>query len=47
VHAIQLEMCQSAYMNESAPFAYRPDLADQVQGLLRQMTRAAADWAGA
>ena len=45
IHAIQLEMCQSTYMNETAPFAYRPDLAAQVQGLLAQMTRAAADWA--
>ena len=45
VHAIQLEMCQSVYMDESAPFAYRPDLAAQVQGLLRQMTGAAVDWA--
>ncbi|WP_317205415.1 N-formylglutamate deformylase [Janthinobacterium sp.] len=47
VHAIQLEMCQCLYMDESAPFAYRPELAAQVQGLLRQMTGAAADWARA
>ncbi|MDL2355694.1 MAG: N-formylglutamate deformylase [Pseudomonadota bacterium] len=45
VHAIQLEMCQCLYMNESAPFAYRPDLAAQVQALLRQMLGAAAGWA--
>ncbi|MES3023788.1 MAG: N-formylglutamate deformylase [Pseudomonadota bacterium] len=44
VHAIQLEMCQCVYMNESAPFAYRPDLAAQVQPLLRQMLAAASDW---
>jgi len=44
VHAIQLEMCQSVYMDEAAPFAYRPDLASGVEGLLRQMTGAAADW---
>ncbi|PWF45108.1 N-formylglutamate deformylase [Massilia glaciei] len=44
VHAIQLEMCQCLYMNESAPFAYRPDLAAQVQPLLRQMLAAAGDW---
>lgn len=37
VHAIQLEMCQSVYMNETAPFAYRPDLAQRVQPLLRAM----------
>jgi N-formylglutamate deformylase len=44
VHAIQLEMCQCLYMDESAPFAYRPDLARQVQPALRQMVGAAADW---
>jgi N-formylglutamate deformylase len=44
VHAIQLEMCQSTYMDEEAPYAYRPDLAEQVQGVLREMTQAAANW---
>ncbi|UGQ45748.1 N-formylglutamate deformylase [Massilia endophytica] len=47
VHAIQLEMCQCTYMDETEPFAYRPDLAEQVQPLLRRMTQAAADWARA
>jgi N-formylglutamate deformylase len=37
VHALQLEMCQSTYMDETAPFAYRTDLAAQVQPLLRGM----------
>ena len=45
VHALQLEMCQCLYMNESPPFEYPPDLAAPVQGLLRQMVQAAADWA--
>jgi N-formylglutamate deformylase len=45
VHAIQLEMCQSTYMNEAAPFDYRADLAGQVQGVLRATVQAAADWA--
>jgi N-formylglutamate deformylase len=44
VHAIQLEMCQCLYMDEQAPFAYRPDLARQVQPTLRDMVGAAADW---
>ncbi len=44
VHAIQLEMCQCLYMDESAPFGYRPDRAAQVQPLLRQLTGAAVDW---
>jgi N-formylglutamate deformylase len=37
IHALQLEMCQCTYMDETAPFAYRPDRAAQVQPLLRQM----------
>ena len=44
VHSIQLEMCQSVYMNESAPFAYRPDLAQQVQPLVQAMVQAVLDW---
>ena len=40
VHALQLEMCQSTYMNETAPFAYRPDLAAQVQPLLQGLLEA-------
>ena len=40
VHALQLEMCQSTYMDETAPFAYRPDLAAQVQPLLRGLLEA-------
>ena len=44
VHAIQLEMCQCLYMNEAAPFDYRPEVAAQVQPLLRAMLGAAADW---
>jgi N-formylglutamate deformylase len=47
VHAIQLEMCQCLYMDESAPFAYRPDVAARVQPLLRQLITTAADWAKA
>lgn len=44
VHAIQLEMCQCLYMDEQAPFAYRPEVAAKVQPLLRQLTGAAVDW---
>ena len=45
VHAIQLEMCQCLYMDESAPFAYRPDVAARVEPLLRQLTGATMAWA--
>ncbi len=44
IHAIQLEMCQSTYMNESHPFAYRLDLAQQVQPLLRQLVEVVLAW---
>jgi len=37
VHTIQLEMCQSLYMNETFPFAYRSDLAGEIQTLLQRM----------
>lgn len=41
VDAIQLEMCQSLYMDEQPPFGYRPDLAARVQPLLCAMLEAA------
>jgi N-formylglutamate deformylase len=44
VHAIQLEMCQSTYMDETPPFAWRPDLAQQVQPLLQTMLEAVQNW---
>lgn len=44
VHAIQLEMSQCLYMNEAPPFDYRPELAGQVQPLLRELLGAAVDW---
>ena len=47
VHAIQLEMCQCLYMDEQAPFGYRPERAALVQPLLRRLTTAAVDWARA
>ena len=40
MHALQLEMCQSTYMDETSPFAYRPDLAAQVQPLLKGLLAA-------
>ena len=45
INAIQLEMCQCLYMDEDAPFGFRADRAAQVEGLLREMTGAALDWA--
>ena len=37
VHAVQLEMCQSLYMQESPPFAYDAVLAAKIQPLLVKM----------
>jgi N-formylglutamate deformylase len=43
-HAIQLEMCQCLYMDEAPPFDYRPEVASQVQPLLRELMQAALQW---
>jgi N-formylglutamate deformylase len=44
IHAIQLEMCQCLYMDEAAPFGYRPDLAAEVQPVLRKLVGTALEW---
>jgi len=44
IHAIQLEMIWDCYMDETPPFAYRPDKAAQVQPLLRELLRTMRDW---
>lgn len=44
VHALQLEMCQYLYMDEAAPYGYRPDNAALVSPLLRDCVGAALDW---
>jgi len=43
IHALQMEMCHCTYMDEPAPFGFRPDLAARVRPLLRQMLQAALD----
>lgn len=45
IHAVQLEMSQCIYMDEVAPYAYRADLAAQVQPLLRSLLKACRTWA--
>jgi formiminoglutamase len=44
VHAVQLELAQRTYMDETPPFAYRPDLAEKVQPILRRVVQAMIDW---
>lgn len=34
IHAIQMELAQSTYMDEAPPWAYRPDKAEPLRGLL-------------
>jgi N-formylglutamate deformylase len=41
VHAVQLEMCQSLYMEERPPYAYREELARGIQPVLAEMMGAA------
>ncbi len=43
VHAIQLEMCQSTYMDETHPYGYRPELADKVIPLVEGMVQSALE----
>jgi N-formylglutamate deformylase len=43
VHAIQLELCQYLYMDETTPFGYRADRAERLQPTLTAMFSAAAD----
>ena len=45
IHAIQLELSQSTYMQEDHPFAYRDDLAERLQPILRQLIEGLIDWA--
>lgn len=41
IHAVQLELCQSLYMDEEAPFAWRDDLAAQVTPLVQSCVEGA------
>jgi N-formylglutamate deformylase len=41
IHAVQLEMVQATYMDETPPFAWREDRAARVQPVVRRMVEAA------
>ncbi|MFC0350002.1 N-formylglutamate deformylase [Undibacterium danionis] len=47
LHAVQLEMSQCVYMDENHPFAYREDLAAQIQPLLNRLLQTCITWATA
>jgi N-formylglutamate deformylase len=44
VHAIQLEMCWSCYLQETAPQVYEPDRARSVQPVLQQLVATMLAW---
>ena len=47
LHAVQLELVQATYMDETPPFAFRPDRADLVRPVLRRFVEALANFATA
>ena len=44
VHAVQLEMAEAIYMEETSPYPYRRDRAAGVQAILREQLGIALDW---
>ncbi|MFJ4395351.1 N-formylglutamate deformylase [Pseudomonas sp. NPDC089396] len=44
IHAVQLELAQSTYMEECEPFAYREELAQPTQKVLRKLLETTVDW---
>jgi N-formylglutamate amidohydrolase len=45
IHAIQLELSQSTYMDEAPPYRYRTDRADRVRRVLREILTSLLEWA--
>jgi len=44
VHALQLEMAQGSYMREGPPYAWEPDRAARLAGVLERLVIALAEW---
>lgn len=44
IHAVQMEMCQSLYMQESLPFDFSDDKAQRVRPLLRRLLEVMLSW---
>ena len=44
IHAIQMELAQSTYMRERAPWEYLPDRADQLRGHLKLILETLIRW---
>ena len=45
LHALQMELAQDLYMEETPPFAYREEVAAKLQPTLRAMLEAVLEWA--
>ena len=45
IHTVQLELTQRTYMDEEAPFRFRPDLAQQVRPSLERLMSVIVEWA--
>lgn len=45
IHAVQLEMTQCTYMEETSPFRFREDLAGQVRPTLQRLMAVLVEWA--
>ena len=45
VHAIQLEMAECLYMDESPPFTFREERAREIRPILRELLEIASAWA--
>ena len=45
IHSIQLEMCQSTYMEEKPPYQYNAELALKVKPLLAELINTCLNWA--
>ncbi|RML31594.1 Formimidoylglutamase [Pseudomonas savastanoi pv. glycinea] len=44
IHAVQLELAQSTYMEEFVPFRYRPDLAEPTRAVLKPLLETFIAW---
>lgn len=44
VHVVQLEKCWRTYMLETAPYAWQPEIAGELQPLLKQLLQTMLDW---
>jgi N-formylglutamate deformylase len=45
IHAVQLEMAEAPYMDETPPYTFRPERAQAVRQILREQLGIVLDWA--